>query len=367
MRILLVGEYSGFYRNLGIGLMKNGHEITHISNGDSWKNIFSIKTDCFPQNKNPFIRYINTLLKQKKCIKALKHYDVVQIVNPTVFMSNFDKLIPFMKTRNYRLINILKSNNKSLFLSVAGHDYQVCKFYATLPYHPLENDINTYKSFFRSTYKSNYEKVINIVDGIIPVMYTYAESYRNHPKVLGTIQLPIDLDEYDAINKFEYTNKIEILHGINRPLEKGTKYILEALRIVEKKYPSLVNVTIADRLPFTEYIKLVQKSHIIIDQALTYDYGMNAIIAMSLGKIVLSGNEQECSYEFRQSDIPIINILPSVEDIISKIEIVINNPNLMLELSNKSTLFVRRFHDAKLVSNIYIDNWVRRSSDMNAK
>ena len=39
MRILLLGEYSGYYANLARGLKKLGHDVTFFNSGHAWMSL----------------------------------------------------------------------------------------------------------------------------------------------------------------------------------------------------------------------------------------------------------------------------------------------------------------------------------------
>jgi len=84
---------------------------------------------------------------------------------------------------------------------------------------------------------------------------------------------------------------------------------------------------------------------------------MNAIYSMAMGKVVLSGNEPECQQEFGRADIPVINIEPTVEDIYNKLEKLVLDKKSVIEIGEKSRLFVEDFHHHVKVAQQYIDTW----------
>ena len=53
MKILLIGEYSNLHNSLKQGLLKNGHEVVLLGNGDGFKNLdvdILIKSSIFENN-----------------------------------------------------------------------------------------------------------------------------------------------------------------------------------------------------------------------------------------------------------------------------------------------------------------------------
>jgi hypothetical protein len=127
------------------------------------------------------------------------------------------------------------------------------------------------------------------------------------------------------------------------------------LRILKQKYPNKIEISIKGGMPLAEYIKVLRESNIIIDQCKSYSYGMNAIYSMALGKVVLSGNEPECIKEFGRNDIPIINILPEVNDIVNKLQRFIEQPSLINEYGKKGREFVEDFHNDIMVAKQFLD------------
>ena len=110
MKILLVGEFSGFYNSLKDGLRELGHDILLASMGDGYKDLPS---DILWDSR--YLGYWGVLERSMKVIKTLhllKGYDVVQFVNPEIFLIRFG----FNK---FVLNEIIKNNGKS-FLTMAG-------------------------------------------------------------------------------------------------------------------------------------------------------------------------------------------------------------------------------------------------------
>lgn len=349
MNVLLLGEFSGFYNNLKEGLLELGHEVTILSTGDSWKKIGDNSFRFFSNNKNQYINCFESYLLQEFNWKKLQNFNVVQIVNPKIFGLRFN--------RNIKLIERLKKQNDKLIMSVAGDDYYVCLTNNKLRYSHIDTLSKEYKYYTSDRCINNDMAISNIVDGIIPATYIYAEAYRNNHRRLNTIPFPIN------VNKVQYTpqkidnNKLNIFHGLNREDSKGTKYIREAMEKLKYNYPNDVEILIDGRMPLKEYLKVLEESNIIIDQALSYSYGMNAMYSMAMGKVVLSGNEPECQQEFGRSDIPVINITPSVEDIYNKLEKLVLDKKSVIEIGEKSRLFVEDFHHHIKVAQQYIDTW----------
>lgn len=350
MRILLLGEFSGFYNNLYDGLKELGQEVKIASGGDGWKKIGQSDIKLFSNKKNKYIRAIDNTIIQFKNIKEIKNYDVVQLISPNIFgMVRFDY--------NQKLIRQIKKNNNDLFLTVAGDHYYIYEESKKLKYSYFEHIYNSENKFNNKNYIKNNNDIVEMVDGIIPTMYTYAEAYRGHAKLLKTIPFPMNIDKIQFIPQKIQNNKLKIFHGLNREEAKGTKYIKEAMFKIKEKYPNDVDILIEGKMPLAKYIKVLEETNVVIDQALSYEYGMNAVYSMAMGKVVLSGNEPECQQEFNRNDIPIINIKPNVEDIYNKLEKLILDKKSVEEIGYNSRQFVEDFHNYVIVAQQYVDTW----------
>ncbi|ATW24494.1 glycosyltransferase [Candidatus Formimonas warabiya] len=353
MKILLLGEFSGFFKNLKEGILELGYEINLVNPGDEYRN--TVKTDLYiPSSRNYLIRNIEKLIFPFWKLKQYYNYDIVQLTGHNVFGG-------LKYNYNYLLIDKIKRNSNKMFMSSCGSDYFFYKKLKCLKYSALEEhieiDLNGYNPYNQKKFMENNINVVNLVDGIIPTAYSYAEAYREHNRLLNTIQFPINVNKIAFTRQKIENNKIKIFHGITREGFKGTKYIKEAMLKIKEKYPNDVEILIDGKMPLNKYLKVLEETNVVIDQALSYSYGMNALYSMAMGKVVLSGNEPECQQEFGRTDIPIINILPSVDDIFKKLEKLVLDKKCVIEIGQKSRLFVEDFHHHIKVAQKYIDTW----------
>jgi hypothetical protein len=354
MNILLLGEYSGFYRNLCDGLRAHKQNVTLASSGDGFKKIDtdiilpvssgkSLLTKIIFRNK-----YFNNL-------KKIKNYDVVQLINPFMI---YHKYFP-----NYYIVdNIIKNNNK-FFMSAAGCDaFELQsilqgKLRYTYYYDALKYEWKDSNLIWETPGGFEFNKYIaDNCNGIIPVMYEYALAYQEHSKLKKTIPLPINYDtiEYhpNIIKK-----KIKIFHGLNRYGFKGTHYVADAFEQLKRKYPNDIDTLIEGNMPLNNYLELLKTVNIVIDQTSSYSYGMNAIYAMALGKVVLSGAEPESLIHFGVSETPVINVLPDSQDIIQKVEMILENKKDIEEKGYKSRVFIENTHGYIKIAQKYLECW----------
>lgn len=353
MKILLLGEYSGFHRNLKEGLMELGHDCHIATAGDDYKKICS--TDLyFPNSRNKYKRRLQKMAFPFTRIRDYYNYDIVQLVNSDIFEGT-------KFGYNYFLIKKIYANTEKMIMSSCGTDYFVFKNKDTMRYNPFDAavkyDSEGFNRYNSKGYIKNNVSILDMVEGIIPNTYTYANAYRWNNKLLKTIPFPININNIKFVPQKIENNKIKIFHGLNREGFKGTKYIREAMEKLKKSYPNDVEIIIDGKMPLKDYLKILAETNVVVDQALSYSYGMNAIYSMAMGKVVLGGNEPECQKEFGRNDIPVINITPSIDDIYNKLENLVLNKKSVIEIGQKSRLFVEDFHHHVKVAQQYIDTW----------
>ncbi len=365
MHILIIGEYSGFAKNLAIGLRELGHKVIVFASLDGWKKIdpgndsvlypvvHNFKIGKFEIKRTWIFRGIINFFHFKRDIRKYKRYfDAALIINYEFLRLRWDFTRALFSYKD--LSKVMKDESK-IYLSACGDDIFYLKYLHHFRYYFQDN--YTAKNFSSRRLKKIFYQTVSMVAGVIPVMYEYAASYRYfahqyHLKVFPTIPLPIHLLPNSFNNEFR--EKIVIFHGLSRK-SKGGEFIVPALEKIQNDFPDRVEVIMRGGIPQEEYLSILAKSNIVVDQCFGYSYGMNALYSMAMGKIVLSGNEPECEQEFGRN-VPIINIKPEVNDIYEKLMWLISLSKEELELKAKEMYsFCHEFHDAKIVAERYID------------
>lgn len=367
MKILIIGEFSAFAYNLKIGLNEIGHKVTIVSWGDGFKKIPCFNDDYIIKSGNYSIRNfivkgswrLRNLINNIRLIKLCKylrdnHYDRIMLINPA-FVRESCSFFSIGFTFN-QLKSIEPDTNK-WYLSLCGVDLIYKE--ELQKYAPIHKDIINWFTSKREI--KQFEKLITFIHKGIPVMYDYSQAYRLSVRtkkfsLLSTIQLPIAVSNYNCTNNIG--ERITIFFGKTRP-SKGLYEIEESLRIIQEKY-SNIEIIPHGKLPLKEYLRVMQTANIVVDQCYELSYSMNALYAMAMGKVVLSGCSTECEHEFHFSEkCPVIHITPNVADIVDKLSNLIDKPYLVANIGIRSRRFVEQFHDTKIIASKYIDLWYR--------
>lgn len=352
MKILLLGEFSALHKNLKEGLVELGHEAIVAASGDGFKKVpVDISFDSLLPG---IIGKADRQLKPLYLLNKFSGFDVVQLVNPYPFRH---KLFPtefFYKK--------IKQLNDKFFLLGAGDDAFFWKYgRKALKYGPFDDflkydygsknfPLNTEESF---TFN---ERVVDLVDGIIPIMYEYEVSYANHPKRLPTIPIPMN------VNKVQYQEnkpgkKLTIFHGLNRYGFKGTRHVEEAFEYLSNKYPNDLELIIDGKMPLNEYLEVMQRTNVVIDQMYSHSLGVNGVYALAMGKIVMGGAEPESLKSLGVRSSPVINLKPNAQSIIDEVEKLLEYRSQISELGYQSRIFAEQVHGHTKVAQQYIQTW----------
>jgi hypothetical protein len=102
----------------------------------------------------------------------------------------------------------------------------------------------------------------------------------------------------------------------------------------------------------------MSESDILLDQIYSYTPGMNGLIAMAQGLVLVGGGEPEMYDLINEThNFPITNVYPSEKDVFDKLEELIINKKNIPNLSVNSRDFVEKHHDYIKVAQQYIDFW----------
>lgn len=382
MKILLVGEFSRLHNSLKEGLVELGHDVLLIGTGDYFKNYpVDINIDAILFKHNVILNFfrkgfykitkIDLALTEAAIryfykMRLFRGFDVVQFINS-------DAIKTHLFLQKY-FISKLKKQNSKLFLSACGDDHHVIisllndnlfEYHVLTPFLKDKQLIMYFSSTLRYTstrYTKLYHFIFNHINGIIASDLDYHIPLLGSEKYLGLIPNPVNIDKIN-FNKNLPKNKIILFHGFNNHshLKKGSNYILEALQIIKSKYTNKVDVKIVENLPYSQYIEAFNDCHIFLDQVYSYDQGYNALEAMAKGKVVFTGAEQEwLNYYNLELDIVAVNALPNTDEIVKKLEWLIENPEKINEISKNARAFIEKEHNYINSAKMYLEKWSSR-------
>lgn len=364
MKILLIGEYSNVHATLAEGLRSLGHTVCVASNGDFWKNY---KRDIsLTRNKGTW-GGIKLLIKTLFTLPRLRGYDVVQIINPMFLELKAENIAPI-----YRY---LRRHNKKMFMCALGMDKYWVEGCAKTPHTFRYSDFNIGESPIINNYTQEQiadwsntpkarlnEYIANDCNGIIAGLYEYYAVYKaEFSEKLTYIPLPIDNEEES--NPHDGKRKIRFFIGINkeRSVYKGTDIMLRALERIARDYPDRCEIMKAESVPFAQYQQMINSCDVVLDQLYGYSPAMNALLAMSKGKIVVGGAEEEYYQLLGENSLrPLVNVTPHEEDVYNKLQKLIENPADIARMQCECAKIVEQYHSPRKVAEQYIKFWEKR-------
>ncbi|MEP0265660.1 glycosyltransferase [Dokdonia sp.] len=378
MKILLIGEYSRFHNSLKEGLISLGHSVTIVGSGDDFKKypvdisiaptrskanwfITKLRHAIYKFTKTDIL-LIETGNKFWKQREQMKGYDVVQFINSWSIRTTISK--------EKKCIAFLEQHNKALFLSACGTDTPWIESLLDtpdVPYHMLtpylkDSSLKSYYApalkYVTEPHKELYTYIESKVKAVIPTDMDYHIGLQGHKKATTLIPTPIHIDRL-AYQQVPVKNKIIIFHGINRSnyLKKGNDIFEEALRIINKKYASKIEVITVESLPYADYIKAYDKAHILLDQIYSHDQGYNALEAMAKGKVVFTGAGTHFKEHYGLDHQVAIDATPDPHQIADALEKLIVNPERIQEIASHARAFVETYHDHHIIAQKYLEIW----------
>lgn len=351
MKVLLLGEYSSLHKNLKDGLVEYGCDVTLAGYGDGFKKI---KMDLSFDSNLPFgfdrlYRKISPLLG----IDKLYGHDVVQIMNPFIFYNYFPA--------HYFHSKIFKNNSKAFLLGAGDDAYFWRRARKKLNYGPFDDflkyDLKSDSFFMESDIALKHNDfVLENVLKIIPIMYEYQAAYDGNPKLSDVIPIPINLKKIQYQDNI-IEKKLVVFHGLNRYGFKGTRHVEKAFEYLRMKYPNDLELIIDGGMPIDQYLDVMRRTNVVIDQTNSYSCGVNAIYALAMGKVVLGGAEPESLKALKVDKSPVINIKPDFNEIVKAIENLLEKRKQILSIGYESRLFAEKNHCHLKVAEKYIKEW----------
>ncbi|WP_438961963.1 glycosyltransferase [Nonlabens sp.] len=375
MRILLIGEYSGFHNSLKHGLQALGHEVTLVGSGDSFKRFpvdINVGSDYFRRdwlrekikvgwwkltgrNLEDYIR----LARFRESEHLITNHDIVQFINSNPFSCEAPV--------EWKMLDYLLRHNGKAFLVACGDDYPYAKYlteahegYSILtPYHEnvgLKNRFAHTFKYLQRPYQENYERLLEQCKAIIPSHTDFKMALKEEIKCTDIIPSAVVVENFE-LQQNHISQPIEIFMGINRGNyhKKGIPYFEKALEIIKIKYADQVNITIAENLPYQQYIKSYKKCHILLDQVLSYDQGYNALEAMAQGKVVFAGAGAPFLKAYGLKEAPLIDAQPDVDYLVQELSKLIDHPEIIFNLGLEAREFIAQHHDSIKIAKKYLE------------
>ncbi|WP_312083563.1 hypothetical protein [Epilithonimonas hominis] len=341
MKILLLQEMSGVHTELKKGLVNLGVDVAIATLGDGFKKY---QSDIFlGNNANNATASFDRVFTQLRLIDRLKKYDIIQTISPD----------PFHKLISRLMDKLVLEKSKTVYVA-AGSDPVYRYHVQELKYYPPHDEFKN-----EEKYRSFKDKLSHF-DKIIPVCWEYEYSMTKAGFMTEEI-IPFPI-EIRPLRLSKATRKIRVFHPLNRTNLnfdfKGTLIIQEAFKILTKRYGDVAEFICKGNMTHVEYDNFTDSADLIVDQLYSYSYGMSAAYGLAKGKVVFSGLEDVIK-KGHYANCPIVNVLPTVEDVVEKVGYFIENNTERNILSERSRKFAEYYHDTNIVAKRYLDIYLQ--------
>ena len=122
------------------------------------------------------------------------------------------------------------------------------------------------------------------------------------------------------------------------------------------RHPEEMTLTVAESLPFDEYVRLLHDQDVLLDQLYSYTPSMNPLEAMAHGVVCVGGGEPEHYEILGETQLrPIVNVQPTYESVVEQLEYLVTHPHEVVRLREQSVDYIHRHHDYIKVARQYED------------
>lgn len=369
LRILLLGDASNFHSTLATALRSMGHRVTVASDGTGWMDT---PRDIDLNRGNGKLGGLALWLRMRyRLPRRLSGYDIVSIAG-----THFAALRP---QRLSMLFDMIRASNAKVFMTALATDSnyidECFRPDSPLSYSEWQVDgrptphstanMHIARDWQSAPLRDYCNHLTSNVDGVVTALYEYHLSYSRilPPQRLAYGGIPIDTSRFSYIPTMSVPSKVNLFLGYPsaRALEKGADRLLHAARRVAADYPDRCNLDVVSNVPFDEFTRRLASAHVVIDQLYSYTPATTALMAMAMGKTVLSGAEPQF-YDFigEKQLHPVINVTPRDDRLIYEaIKETVLNPSLLARRGAEGREFVMRHNDSRVVARRYLDFWQR--------
>lgn len=242
---------------------------------------------------------------------------------------------------DYADLRLLKSMQKPMIMHHWGNDVRIEAIakrnnpyaYAgdSLPPEQIHAKLSALSQFIDAAIVQDYE--------VLPYVSPYY-------KKVYVLPIAIDIRDIQPFYPSAYETNPLILHAPTNPLFKGTAYIEAAIERLKSEGFTFRYERI-EHLSNDQALQLYQAADIVVDQILCGSYGMLAVEAMSMGKVVVGYIRDDLLPTF--PDIPLI-YSTNPTTIYDVLKHLLLHPKLRHELGVKGRKYAKKVHDVRTVA-----------------
>lgn len=371
-----MGDASNCHRCLAEGLRRRGHNVTVASDGTLFMKTerdvdISRRWPGKPGGLELWLR------ARRLANSDLSGHDIVSITGPC-----------FIGLRPNRIRDIydrLCRSNGHIFITALGTDPQYvsnCQagvlsysewsaFGQSTPFVDANPGLAAQWLTPELTGLSQY--LYDTAEGVVAVLYEYYKSCASFLPVdkLSYGGIPVDTRTIKFTEADTHGRKIRLMLGRHkhRILEKGTDMLLDVMQRLVNDYPDRFESVVVENVTYAEFLHRLEWCDIYFDQFYSYTPATSALLAMAMGKVVVTGGDDEFYNFIGEKELrPIIAPIAQSDDFFkARCESVYNaianlsdQPDEIARLSAQSRRFVERHNDVDIVASRFMDFWTSK-------
>jgi len=354
MKVLLIGEASGTHQNLKKGLASLGHDTVHMVINERGR-LGRSHAGGFVPNYNNIFSGVSRNISPFYKIRKLENFDVINFSNSISAVSG--------TYTKYLDLPLLKSKANLLsYYALACDELGIVRKSSVLPYSPCATCLSSGELMGRDCamhMNPMYSKSVKRIEKYFDVgacsmieydhVSTYFDSFKHIP-------LPVDVDniEFQPISR---KSKLTIVHTPSRRGFKGTAVVEEAIKALMRQRDDF-EFEIIHGLPYKEYMSVIKKADIIVDQVYSQSPGMNALEMIAAGKVVLTGaTTLGKSYFPFMKEFPGINADPDSDILKNTLSDILDKKDMHINFSEKNCEYIKKNHSPEVVAREFLDLW----------
>lgn len=295
MKVLLMGDASGYHAVLGRTLAAAGHEVTVASQGSRWMHTprdISLARKGGKLGGALLQLRLDTVLRNR-----LRGYDVVQLAD-----TSFIDLKP---QRQLALARRLKRENGSLWICALGDSplylQTVTSADSPLRYTEWEtpwgrSNFSPLKNWLTPGMLDYHRRLLDLTDGITTALYEYhvATERFYDPARLRYVGIPVEMPPpVETAPSAGRPLKILFASHAGREASKGTDRLLPMLLRLKSERPGQIDLVTPQNLPYAQFLHLLEGMDLVCDQLYSFTPATTALLAMSRGAVAITGGEEE--------------------------------------------------------------------------
>lgn len=335
-----IDDCGDFSLVLSKGLRELGLHVTNVSferKSGAWRHVNPMYDRVIEQPG----RTRGTLNLLREFTRAIPNHDVFVLVNGGSFFARFMHF-PLLRHMAYADLVALKALGKKLVVVTNGSDIRSPQLYveelrrAGIPYsYYMDTDAEYLRGDrFKRLRAKQIEKFATKV-------FSFPLDALLLTKPYERAWVPIDLDEVHFCNDVEGLPLV--VHAPSSRFTKGSEYVFNAVKELQTEGYEF-NFRLCENLSNLELRRLLQRTHIVIDQFEPM-YGQLGVEAMASGCVLMGG--AIAGYHW-PSDLPIVTSTP--ETLKAHLRDLVTQPSRRQELGLLGRAYVEKYHDYRVVA-----------------